>query len=155
MRNSFSTLRDESDDVPLGAEFLCTDSATAGTSGGHAPRKRSRLRSPEGGLAGGSGQRVPRTKRTEKKETNRQATNGGHGIENIRDRVVNPNIAALRTALASFISSLNLPPLVNDILSAILAPLIDSLGPVLSSFISKIFPSMSSSPEAQNSRNNV
>jgi hypothetical protein len=61
-----------------------TDSAVARAAGGRVPRKHSRLRSPEGGSAGGSGQEEPRTKRTEKKETNRQETNGRRGLENIR-----------------------------------------------------------------------
>jgi hypothetical protein len=48
MQNSFSTLRDESDNVLLGAEFLDTDGASPRATGGRAPRKRSRLRSTEG-----------------------------------------------------------------------------------------------------------
>jgi hypothetical protein len=41
-----------------------------------------------------------------------------------------PRRQNVRAALASLIDSLTLPSLVNDILCAILAPLIDSLGPV-------------------------
>jgi hypothetical protein len=106
VQNSFSTLRDESDEVPLGAGFLGTDSATACAAGGRVSTKRSRLRSSEGGSADGSGQGAPRTKRTEKKETIRQETNTGRGIENKRDRVRNLNIPTLREALASFFDSL-------------------------------------------------
>jgi hypothetical protein len=85
MQNSFSNLRDKSDDVPLAAEFLGTDSTTARAAGERAPRKRFRLQSPESGSAGGARQGAPTTKWTEKKETNRQETNGGRDIENTRD----------------------------------------------------------------------
>jgi hypothetical protein len=164
-QNSFSALHNEGDDMQADVGSLGEGTSGAGIAKS-TPRKRLRPRSPEGGPVGFSGRTHSGTKRTETKrtETKRTETKKTNRRKNTRENgtaatnspcnLLKPNVAALRAALASFIDSLNLPPFVNNILNAIVTPLIDSLGPALSSLISRIFPSTPSSTEAQNIHNN-
>jgi hypothetical protein len=93
-----------------------------------------------------SGQMLSETKRTETKKTDsrKNTRESRTAAANSPCNLLKPLVAALRAALASFIDSLNLLPVVNNILNAIMTPLIDSLDPALSYLISMLFPSTSS-----------